>query len=166
MRHVPSPDIPANVLSKDWGYHAVYPILKLILFFSGKTANLIQEGWPIQWHPPFLDSLYRITCFAFYILFCKGLEMMGSDKICTTSCIYVHVLSLCHCYALLVTWRIWMRTLGGVQTWFENRKIKKSKVMGLVMILNFDIFWSSRKFDFLVTDAPTFWAASVTKKSN
>jgi hypothetical protein len=114
MRHVPSPDIPANVLSKDWGYHAVYPILKLILFFSWNTANLIQEGWPIQWHPPFLDILYRITCFAFYILFCKGLEMMGSDKICTTSCIYVHVLSLCHCYALLVTWRIWMRTLRSI----------------------------------------------------
>jgi hypothetical protein len=29
--------------------------------------------------------------------------------------------------------------------------------MGLVMIPNFDIFWSSRKFDFLVMDAPTFW---------
>jgi hypothetical protein len=24
--------------------------------------------------------------FAFYILFCKGLEMMGSNKICTASC--------------------------------------------------------------------------------
>jgi hypothetical protein len=36
-----------------------------------------------------------IICFTFYALFCKGLEMMGSDKICTASCTYVHVLSLC-----------------------------------------------------------------------
>jgi hypothetical protein len=34
------------------------------------------------------------TCFAFYILFCKGLEMMmGSDKNPTASCTYTHVLS-------------------------------------------------------------------------
>jgi hypothetical protein len=26
--------------------------------------------------------------------------MMGSDKICTDSCAYVHVLSLCHLYSL------------------------------------------------------------------
>jgi hypothetical protein len=41
-----------------------------------------------------------ISCFAFYILFCKGLEMMRSDKIHTASCTYVHVLSLCHLYPL------------------------------------------------------------------
>jgi hypothetical protein len=39
----------------------------------------------------------------FYILFCKGLEMMGSDKIHTASCTYVHVLSSCHLYPLPVT---------------------------------------------------------------
>jgi hypothetical protein len=36
--------------------------------------------------------------FHFNILFCKGLRMMGSDKICTASCTYIHVLSLCHLY--------------------------------------------------------------------
>jgi hypothetical protein len=49
-------------------------------------------------------------CFAFYILFCKGLKMMGSDKINTASSTYIHVLSLCHLYTLLVTWRIQTRT--------------------------------------------------------
>jgi hypothetical protein len=41
--------------------------------------------------------------FTFYILFCKGLEMMGSDKICTASCTHEHVLSLCHPYPLPFT---------------------------------------------------------------
>jgi hypothetical protein len=50
--------------------------------------------------------------FSFYILFCKGLKMMASDKINTASRTYVHVLlSLCHLYTLPVTWRIQMRTL-------------------------------------------------------
>jgi hypothetical protein len=35
-------------------------------------------------------------CFAFYILFCKGLEMIGHDKIHTASCTYIHVMFLCH----------------------------------------------------------------------
>jgi hypothetical protein len=47
---------------------------------------------------PSLDIPYVIFCFAFYILFCRGLEMMGNDKICTASCTYIHVLSLCHLY--------------------------------------------------------------------
>jgi hypothetical protein len=34
-----------------------------------------------------------IICFAFYILFCKCLKMMGSDKIHTASHTYVYVLS-------------------------------------------------------------------------
>jgi hypothetical protein len=50
--------------------------------------------------------LCGIIWFAFYILSCKSLEMMGSDKIHTASCTYIHVLSLCHLYPLLVTWRI------------------------------------------------------------
>jgi hypothetical protein len=41
--------------------------------------------------------------FDFIFCFCKDLEMMASDKICTASCTYVHVLSLCHLYALPVT---------------------------------------------------------------
>ena len=57
---------------------------------------------PITWS----STSCGIICFAFYILFCKGLEMMGSDKIHTASCTYVHVLSLCHLYPLPVTWRI------------------------------------------------------------
>jgi hypothetical protein len=40
-----------------------------------------------------------IVCFPFYILFCKGLEMMGSDKIHTASHTYIHVLSVCHLYS-------------------------------------------------------------------
>jgi hypothetical protein len=56
----------------------------------------------ITWHP----SSCGIICFAFYILFCKGLEIMGSDKICTASCTYIHVLYLCHLYPLPFTWRI------------------------------------------------------------
>jgi hypothetical protein len=39
----------------------------------------------------------------FYLLFCKGPQMMGSDKIHTASCTYIHVLSLCHLYPLLVS---------------------------------------------------------------
>jgi hypothetical protein len=58
----------------------------------------------ITWHP---TSCGIIFCFAFYILFCKeGLKMMGSDKIRTASCTYVHVLFLCHLYPLPFTWRI------------------------------------------------------------
>jgi hypothetical protein len=48
--------------------------------------------------------LHLIFCF------CQGLKMMGSDKIHTASCTYVHFLSLCHLYPWLVTWRIQMRT--------------------------------------------------------
>jgi hypothetical protein len=44
---------------------------------------------------PSLDIPYVIFCFAFYILFCRGLEMMGNDKICTASCTYIHVTTLC-----------------------------------------------------------------------
>jgi hypothetical protein len=53
---------------------------------------------------PSLDIPYGIICFfAFYILFCKGLKMMGSDKIHIASCTDVHVLSLCHLHTLPVT---------------------------------------------------------------
>jgi hypothetical protein len=45
MMHMPSADNPADILSKHWAYQAIYPILKLILFFSRRnTAELIQGG--------------------------------------------------------------------------------------------------------------------------
>jgi hypothetical protein len=44
MMHMPGTDNPADILSKHWAYQAVYQILKLILFFLGNTADLIQEG--------------------------------------------------------------------------------------------------------------------------
>jgi hypothetical protein len=44
MTHMPSVDNPADILSKHCTYKVVYLILKPILFFSGNTANLIQEG--------------------------------------------------------------------------------------------------------------------------
>jgi hypothetical protein len=56
----------------------------------------------ITWGP----SSCGIICFTFYILFCIGLEMMGSDKIHTASHTSVHVLSLCHLYPLPLTSRI------------------------------------------------------------
>ncbi len=36
--------------------------------------------------------------------FCKDLKLMGSDKICTASCTYIHILSLCHLYPLPVSY--------------------------------------------------------------
>jgi hypothetical protein len=56
--------------------------------------------WSHEAHPR------GIICFTFYTLFCKGLEMMGNDKICTASCTYINVLSLCHLYPLPFTCRI------------------------------------------------------------
>jgi hypothetical protein len=43
MMHMPGADNPANILSKHWAYQAVYPILKLILCFSGNTANCFKK---------------------------------------------------------------------------------------------------------------------------
>jgi hypothetical protein len=56
----------------------------------------------ITWSP----TSWWIICFTFYILFCKGLKMMGSNKICIASCTYIHVLSLFHLCPLPFTWRI------------------------------------------------------------
>jgi hypothetical protein len=36
-------DNPSDILSKHWGHQAIYLILKPILFFSGNTANLIDN---------------------------------------------------------------------------------------------------------------------------
>jgi hypothetical protein len=65
--------------------------LKLILFFSGNTAKLIPED-RLNTSAPSLVIPYVIICFAFYILFCKGLKMMGSDKIAQP---HVHTYMFC-----------------------------------------------------------------------
>jgi hypothetical protein len=57
-----------------------------------------------------VQSHVTLSVLHFIFCFCKGLKMMGSDKIHTASHTYVHVLSLCHLYPLWVTWRIQMRT--------------------------------------------------------
>jgi hypothetical protein len=44
IMHMPGADNLANILSKHWAHQAVYRILRLILFFSGNTFDLIQEG--------------------------------------------------------------------------------------------------------------------------
>jgi hypothetical protein len=87
----------------------VYLILKPILFFLGNIANLIQEGW-FNMTAPSLDISYGIICFAFYILFCKGLEMIGVTRFTQ---LHVHTHMFCPYVIstpLPVTWRIQMRT--------------------------------------------------------
>jgi hypothetical protein len=49
-----------------------------------------------------VDLILWNYLFTFFIVFCKGLEMMGSDKIYTAACTYVHVLSLCHLYPFVL----------------------------------------------------------------
>ncbi len=39
-----------------------------------------------------------------------GEQAMEADKICIASCTYIHVLSICHLYALPSTWRMQMQT--------------------------------------------------------
>jgi hypothetical protein len=56
----------------------------------------------ITWTP----TSWWIICFTFYILFCKGLKMMGSNKICKVSCTCMHVLSLFYLCHLPFTWII------------------------------------------------------------
>jgi hypothetical protein len=41
--HLPGKFNPADALSKHWSLQAVYPILKPILFFSGNTADLLED---------------------------------------------------------------------------------------------------------------------------
>ncbi len=105
MTHMPGADNPADILSKHWAYQVVYLILKPLLFFLGNTADLIQEGW-FNMTTPSLDIPYGIICFAFF----KRPRDDGEWQDHTASCTYVHVLSLCDLYPLLVTWRIQMRT--------------------------------------------------------
>jgi hypothetical protein len=44
MTHLPGKANPSDILSKHWGHQAVYPILRPILFFSGNTADLIDDN--------------------------------------------------------------------------------------------------------------------------
>ncbi len=41
--HIPSEINPADILSKHWGYSAVWPILNTVLFWMGDTADLLEE---------------------------------------------------------------------------------------------------------------------------
>jgi hypothetical protein len=43
MMHLSGKANPSDILSKHWGHQAIYPILKPILFFSGNTADLIDN---------------------------------------------------------------------------------------------------------------------------
>ncbi len=95
MMKCPSPTLIWLLMQPTWKQSS---IVQFTLFDYGE--RLIHHIGS-TWH-----ASCGIICFTFYTLFCKGLEMMGSDKICTTSHTYVHVLSLCHLYPLLVTWKI------------------------------------------------------------
>ncbi len=42
--HVPGSFNPADILTKHWGHHDVWPVLQPLLFYQGDTADLIEEG--------------------------------------------------------------------------------------------------------------------------
>jgi hypothetical protein len=44
MMHLSGKANPSNILSKHWGHQAINPILRPILFFSGNTADLIDDN--------------------------------------------------------------------------------------------------------------------------
>ena len=44
MMHLSGKANPSDILSKHWGHQAIYPILRPILFFSGNTADLIDDN--------------------------------------------------------------------------------------------------------------------------
>ena len=37
--HIEGVNNPADILSKHWGYPQVWPLLKLMMFYSGDTIN-------------------------------------------------------------------------------------------------------------------------------
>ena len=43
LTHLSGKANPSDILSKHWAHQAIYPILKPILFFSGNTADLIED---------------------------------------------------------------------------------------------------------------------------
>jgi hypothetical protein len=44
LTYLPGKFNPADILSKHWGYQAIWLILKpILLFFHGDTADLIQD---------------------------------------------------------------------------------------------------------------------------
>jgi hypothetical protein len=110
----PLPVMSNHVISAFQQGHQAFPLVKV------KTTNDNTYGhtYPFSVNPLVAEPLdygenlfqyasihhmWHFTCFAFYILFCKGLEMMGSDKIHAASCTCIYVLSLCHLYPLRVT---------------------------------------------------------------
>jgi hypothetical protein len=109
-----SEDIRPFLLSRSRQPMATLMTTPIIFYQSlgGRTiwlwGKLDMSYWHLTHPTPWL-SMY-IICFAFYILSCKSLKMMESDKIPSASCTYIHVLSLCHLYPLPVTWRLQMRT--------------------------------------------------------
>jgi hypothetical protein len=48
FHHVRSPDNPADILSKQWGYKAAWPHLQALLFWEGDTMDLF-PGDPKKW---------------------------------------------------------------------------------------------------------------------
>jgi hypothetical protein len=44
MTHLSGKANPSDILSTHWGHQAIYPILRPILFFSGNTADLIDDN--------------------------------------------------------------------------------------------------------------------------
>ncbi len=81
-----------TTFSKNYGDDGVAMVLRdetWALMTNGNDPDL-EEGVPAKplWH-----------C-----------HQIWDDKIRTASCTYIHVLSLCHLYPLLVTWRIQMKT--------------------------------------------------------
>ena len=46
FQHIPGEVNPADILSKHWGYSAVWPILQPLLFWEGDTADLLGKTTP------------------------------------------------------------------------------------------------------------------------
>jgi hypothetical protein len=72
-------------------------------------GKCVQDWWVLQTPPTHWNALVRPGGFSDILehecsVSIEALEV--TDKICTALCTYIHVLSLCHLYPLLFTWRI------------------------------------------------------------
>ena len=54
--HIPGQENPADILSKHWGYQQVWPVLRPVLFWSGDTSVLLDEGKGSMKIPPHQDN--------------------------------------------------------------------------------------------------------------